>query len=165
MVVMMIAGQNASAQKVMKPGGWEFVSDITVSAKDGSQRTGQSKTSVCFTKALLAREIYLDPKYEEGQMVGKGGTCAVFDFKKQGSSATWNMSCNMPRGVKVEMFYKNSASETDLISEVTQTIISDPKGTEVLTLIKAQYVGECTSEMKTPEVQTSGQTPKQPQKK
>ena len=147
------ASVSAYAQKIMKPGGWEFVSDIQVTQKEGPARTGQSKTSICFTKEILAKDVYLDAKFEEGQMKSKGGTCAVFDYKKQGSSATWNMSCNMPRGLKVEIAYKNSASETDLVSEVTQTVVGDPKGTEIFTLIKAQYVGDCTPEMKRPEIQ------------
>jgi Protein of unknown function (DUF3617) len=133
----------ATAQKVVTPGSWEFVSNSEVFNKAGQKGESQKKTSACLTKATLAKNVYLDPKFEMANMTALGGKCAVFDFKREGNTASWTLSCAMPRNIKVSFSYKNEVSATELTSEVNQTLVNDPRFVEISTKIKGTYVGEC----------------------
>jgi Protein of unknown function (DUF3617) len=135
----------ATAQKVMTPGSWEFVSESEVLNKSGQKGESQKKTMVCLSKATLAKDVYLDPKHEMANLTALGGKCAVFDFKRQGNAASWTLSCAMPRNIKVSQSYKNEVTATELISEVNQTLVNDPRFVEISTKIKGIYVGECAA--------------------
>lgn len=134
----------AHAQKVMMPGSWEFISDSEVLNKAGQKGESQKKTSVCLSKTLLAKDVYLDPKHEMANLTAYGGKCAVFDYKRQGNSASWTLSCAMPRNIKVSQSYKNEVSATELTSEVNQTLVNDPRFLEISTTIKGMRTGECS---------------------
>ncbi len=140
---LLLACTGAWSQKVMLPGSWDFTSDSEVTNKAGQIGTAQKKTTVCLTKATLAKDIYLDPKFELANKVAFGGKCAVFDFQRQDNRASWTLSCAMPRNIKLSVSVKNEVSANELISEVDQTLVNDPRYSTILTKIKGAYMGEC----------------------
>jgi Protein of unknown function (DUF3617) len=140
---LLLACSGAWSQKVMLPGSWDLTSDSEVTNKTGQTGTAQKKTTVCLTKATLAKDVYLDPKFELANKVAFGGKCAVFDFQRQGNRASWTLSCAMPRNIKLSVSYKNDVSANELISEVDQTLVNDPRYSAILTKIKGVHMGEC----------------------
>jgi Protein of unknown function (DUF3617) len=145
------------AQKVMTPGGWEFTVESVITDKQGGQRKSNKTSAICLSKSVLAQDIYLDPKFELGNLLSQGGKCEVFDQKRQPNSATFKISCAMPGNVKLSTTYQNEASAEQFKSDVARVMVNDPRGVEMVNQASAKFIGACTSEMSRPEVRARPQ--------
>jgi hypothetical protein len=157
LVFLFIQSSLVLAQKVMTPGGWEFTVESVITNKQGGQRVSNKNMTVCLSKAVLAQEVYLNPKFELGNFLSQGGKCEVFDQKRLANSATFKISCAMPGNVKLSTTYKNEASAEQFQSEVARVMVNDPRGVEMVNQTSAKFVGPCTNEMSRPEVRIRSQ--------
>jgi hypothetical protein len=140
------------AQKIMTSGAWEFANESLITDSQGNQRKSTRTTTWCLTKPLLAENVYLDPTFEKGNFILKGGKCALFDEKRTATTATFDMSCVMPRNVKLSMTFKKEATATTYASEMTQTMQNDPRGAEMVNTTAGTFIGACTEGMSKPEI-------------
>jgi hypothetical protein len=149
---LMAAPGLSNAQTVMTPGGWEFTLESVITDKLGVQRKGGATNLVCVTKPMLVQNVYLDPRYEKATLAAQGGQCDVSEHKRDGHSASFKVSCAMPRNVKISASYKKEASATVFKSEVNQVMVNDPRGVEMDNRMTGTFIGPCSDTMNKPEV-------------
>jgi hypothetical protein len=142
----------AMAQTVMNPGGWEFALESVITDKQGVQRKGGATSLVCVTKPMLVQNVYLDPRYEKITFEAQGGQCDVSEHKRNGDSASFKVSCAMPRNVKISASYKKEASATIFKSETNQVMVNDPRGVEMDNRMTGTFIGPCTDTMIKPDI-------------
>jgi Protein of unknown function (DUF3617) len=143
---------SSSAQTIMNQGGWEFVLESVITDKQGVQRKGGATNLVCVTKPMLVQNIYLDPRYEKVTLEAQGGQCDLSEHKRNGNSASFKISCSMPRNVKLSAAFRKEASATGFKSEVNQVMVNDPRGVEMDNRTTGTFIGSCTDTMLKPEV-------------
>jgi Protein of unknown function (DUF3617) len=147
LLLLMAASSFSHAQTVMTPGGWEFRLESVLTDKSGVQRKGGTTNFVCVTKPMLVQNIYLDPRHEKATLVAQGGQCDVSEHKRDGDSASFKVSCAMPRNIKTSASYKKEASATLFKSEVNQVMVNDPRGVEMDNRLTGTFIGPCTDIM------------------
>jgi hypothetical protein len=151
-LLLCLTPYSANAQTVMNTGGWEFALESVITDKQGVQRKGGTTSQICVSKPLLDQNVYLDPRFEKVTLTAQGGQCDVSEHKRVGNSATFKISCAMPRNVKISASYKKEVSATLFKSEMNQVMVNDPRGIEMDNRITGTFIGLCTEAMTKPEV-------------
>lgn len=147
--VVTLSSLAANAQSVMEPGGWETRTKIVgLDPESGQTKTyADATTKICYTKAFLAKDIYLTPGLDQRKAEAKGAKCKISDARREGDTAGWKMDCTLADGTRTEATVRNAAARRAFSSEVSQVVFK--QGQEVPMSISAQsrHVGECSADM------------------
>jgi hypothetical protein len=139
----------ASAAPVMEPGGWEIHAKITAQdPKTGKETQAKESTiKLCFSPEFLSKDPYLTPGMDEAKLKEKGATCSISNVKRQGNTASWNLDCAFPNGMKGKMSIKNTVSKHEFVSDATQQITKEGNTLPVHAVSTGKFIGACTAEM------------------
>jgi len=140
---------HAQSQSPLTAGAWKLVTRVTsLSNKGVGEIPLHEETSDrCMTSEFIATDRYVNPE-KNNRQVGDG-ECRVSNFERTGGTATWLMTCKVPRTGWTESTIQATVAEREFRNEMTTTISRIDAPNQTIRLVTTgRYVGECHPEMK-----------------